>query len=54
MIGENIKRYRTLKGLSLRKFGELVGLSQTAIAKYENNKAKPEGGGYNETTGAVQ
>ena len=43
MIGENIKRYRTLKGLSLRKFGELVGLSQTAIAKYENNEVKPDG-----------
>lgn len=43
MIGENIKRYRTLKGLSLRKFGELVGLSQTAIAKYENNEVEPDG-----------
>ena len=43
MIGENIKRYRVLKGLSLRKFGELVGLSQTAIAKYENNEVEPDG-----------
>lgn len=43
MIGENIKRHRILKGLSLRKFGELVGLSQTAIAKYENNILEPDG-----------
>ena len=43
MVGENIKRHRILKGLSLRKFGELVGLSQTAIAKYENNILEPDG-----------
>ena len=43
MLGDNIKRYRILKGISLRKFGELVGLSQTAIAKYENNVLKPDG-----------
>ena len=43
MIGENIKRHRILKGLSLRKFGDLVGLSQTAIAKYENNILEPDG-----------
>lgn len=43
MIGENIKRFRTLKGLSLRKFGELVGMSQTAVAKYEKNIIKPDG-----------
>lgn len=43
MIGENIKRYRTFKGISLRKFGELVGMSQTAIMKYEQNILKPDG-----------
>ena len=43
MLGENIKRYRILKGISLRKFGELVGLSQTAIAKYEQNILIPDG-----------
>ena len=43
MIGENIKRYRLLKGLSLRKFGELVGMSQTAIMKYEKDLMKPDG-----------
>ena len=37
MIGENIKRYRVLKGLSLRNFGELVNMSQTAIMKYEKD-----------------
>lgn len=43
MLGENIKRYRILKGISLRKFGELINLSQTAIAKYEQNILKPDG-----------
>ena len=43
MLGENIKRYRILKGISLRKFGEIVGLSQTAIAKYEQNILIPDG-----------
>lgn len=43
MLGENIKKFRTLRGISLRKFGELVGLSQTAIAKYERNVLKPDG-----------
>ena len=43
MLGDNIKRYRILKGMSLRRFGELVGLSQTAIAKYEQNILTPDG-----------
>ena len=43
MLGENIKRYRLFKGLSLRSFGELTGLSQTAIMKYEKNELKPDG-----------
>ena len=43
MIGENIKRYRVLKGLSLRNFGELVNMSQTAIMKYEKDILKPDG-----------
>lgn len=43
MIGENIKRYRILRGISLRKFGELVGLSHTAITKYEENILQPDG-----------
>lgn len=43
MIGENLRRYRILKGISLRKFGELVGLSQTAILKYEKNILIPDG-----------
>lgn len=43
MIGENIKRYRILKGLSLREFGKLVNMSQTAIMKYEKNILIPDG-----------
>ena len=43
MLGENIKKYRLLRGLSLREFGEKVGLTQTSILKYENNQLKPDG-----------
>jgi len=43
MIGENIKRFRVLKGISLRSFGEQVGMSQTAIMKYEKDILKPDG-----------
>ena len=43
MVGQNIKRYRTLKGISLRKFGELVGLSHMAIKKYEQGELMPDG-----------
>ena len=43
MIGENIKKYRILKGISLRELGRLVNLSQTAINKYEKNILKPDG-----------
>ena len=43
MIGENIKRFRLLKGISLRSFGQQVGMSQTAIMKYEQNILTPDG-----------
>ena len=35
-IGSNLKRARLLKGLSLNEAGELMNMSATAIAKYEN------------------
>ena len=43
MFGENIKRYRLLKGMSLRDFGEAVNMSQTAIQKYEKGIITPDG-----------
>ena len=43
MIGDNIKKFRLLKGFSLRDLGAKVGVSQTAIKKYEDNILKPDG-----------
>lgn len=43
MIGENIKRFRLLRGMSLRKLGELVNMSQTAVNKYEKNILQADG-----------
>lgn len=41
MIGEKIKILRLQRKLSLRKMGELLELSQTAVAKLENNQLTP-------------
>ena len=43
MIGENIRKMRILKGMSLRAFGSLAGVSQTAVMKYENDELTPDG-----------
>ena len=43
MVGDNIKKHRLLKGLSLRDLGMKMGVSQTAIKKYEDNILKPDG-----------
>lgn len=39
-IGENLKRIRLLKNLSLKEAGELLGMSSTAISKFENGILK--------------
>lgn len=41
MLGENIRKYRKRKKLSLRDLGDKLGLSHTAIDKYEKNKLIP-------------
>lgn len=41
MIGERIKRARKAAGLSLRALAEQVGVSQTAINKYEKESLMP-------------
>lgn len=41
VLGENLKRLRAWRGLSLRKVGEGVGLSHTQIANYEEGKDYP-------------
>jgi len=40
-IGGNLKRFRLLKNLSLVKAGEILGMSSTAIAKYERGELVP-------------
>ena len=38
---ENLKRLREHKGLSQNKLGELVGVNQTTIARWENREISP-------------
>ena len=42
MFGERLERARKAAGLSLRALGEKVGVSQTAIAKYEKGQMTPD------------
>ena len=41
-IGENIKRIRKEKGLTQKQLGELCGLADSAIRRYENGGANPK------------
>lgn len=41
-IGQNLKRIRLLKNLSLKEAGILLNMSQTAISKYENGQILPD------------
>lgn len=40
-IGNNLKRIRLLKNLSLKKAGNLVGITATAVSKYEKGEIIP-------------
>lgn len=42
MFGQRLERARKAMGLSLRGLGDKVGLSQTAISKYEKNQINPD------------
>ena len=41
-VGENIKRIRKEKGLTQKQLGELCGLADSAIRRYENGGANPK------------
>lgn len=41
-VGENIKRIRKEKGLTQKKLGELCGIAESNIRKYENGKQNPK------------
>ena len=40
-FGENIKKYRLLKGLSQQKLGEALGFSARAVSDWECNNTEP-------------
>ena len=41
-IGENIKKIRLLKGLTQKQLGELCGMADSAIRRYESGRANPK------------
>ena len=41
MIGNNIKKYRLLNGLSMRDLANLLGVSHQTIKKYEDDSMTP-------------
>lgn len=41
VIGDNIKKIRKEKKISQKKLGEMLGVSQSAIAQFENSKSIP-------------
>lgn len=41
-VGENIKRIRKEKGITQKKLGELCGIAEPNIRKYELGKANPK------------
>ena len=42
MVGKRIQRARKAASLSLRSLGEIVGVSQTTISKYESEESTPD------------
>ena len=42
MLSQNLKKYREKKGLSQKKLGELINISQQGYAKYEIGTATPD------------
>lgn len=41
-VGKNIKRIRKEKGLTQKKLGELCGIAEPTIRKYESDKLNPK------------
>jgi transcriptional regulator with XRE-family HTH domain len=41
MIGRKIREYRLTKGLKLKEFAPLIGISQGSLSDIENEKTKP-------------
>ena len=43
-LGDKIRKYRTLKGLTQAQFGSMVKLTGDRIRQYENDVRKPKDG----------
>lgn len=41
-IGDKIRKYRTLKGLTQKQLGEMVGVSEAYIRAYESGRRNPK------------
>ena len=41
-IGENIKKIRKEKGITQKELGKMLGVSQSAIGQFENDKSNPK------------
>lgn len=41
MIGQKIREYRLAKGLKVKEFAPLIGISQGSLSEIENGKTKP-------------
>lgn len=42
MVGDNIKRIRKERGITQKRLGELCGIAEPNIRKYENGKQNPK------------
>lgn len=40
-LGEKIKNYRSMRGLTQKELGDLTGIHEVSIRKYEANRIKP-------------
>lgn len=41
-VGENIRKLRRKKGLTQKRLGEICGIAEPNIRKYENGKQNPK------------
>ncbi|MGF9769448.1 helix-turn-helix domain-containing protein [Bacillus albus] len=40
-FGENVRILRTLKGLSMKEFGDVLGVASSTISNWENSRKEP-------------
>ncbi|MBC6971859.1 helix-turn-helix domain-containing protein [Bacillus sp. Xin] len=40
-FGENVRILRTLKGLSMKELGDVLGVASSTISNWENNRKEP-------------